>query len=762
MPSITERYYLGRVKRPPHRSESYHYATLEPLVESDPSGTEWLGPVRELAARFPRRGYVHWHDAPFTVQLNSVWQFTIDEHPDAERGDRSEQFQLDNNSVQEPIEVVDLSGWGDESALRSALTGDGIAVSPPPVARRILLRLASGLCVGPLLLKAGNTSGLYVVDAPEAHRDASRMPVWRLPPAALNRVQLEGSRCFVSPSLDLGQSAGIQNWTSDAQVARSILGRLRRMDPELVKAVGITDNLYREYLERVEEGRMDSVDAAVERARADRLRGVQEAVQRDLELLREAAEALLGMETVKAEIDRLVHERVVAEVQVRRAEIQEKVSDVAGQLATTTSDLARLEAEVDTKRTEENKLDAALQQKREELESKVAAFDQEVAVRLEAIAKRPEVAFAEAAIMRAVMASGLTGVLHNGTKNGRAVPSRGGSAAVSPGSTASGLEDQPSLLQALREHAAALALSETAIMSLHAAFAAGVTPVVSGSRGYDLLRAYASAVAGARLHWIPIASSMMEPLDLLGRFDGTARRIMPAASGLLDVVNDAAHSGRLHVVVLEGFNRAPAEAYLAPILEVALAGRAGDDTRAIPVASADLLAEEDPYRELARLHWPSTVLIACLATDGSVTLPVSRSVWRFLAVVGADGAAHQTPQSAGSGGGKPVETEASPELWRRLVSATSGYAPRDDDPATALGRALGLPTRDAADAARFDQMLRINGLASTDATALALTSVLIARSGGDAKTIEEAMRASGVRAVPDWRDVWTEAQRLRS
>ena len=89
MATTTGLNYLGRVKRAPHRGDAYYYASIEPLLESDPIGAEWLGPVRDTMSCFPKRGLVHWHDAPLTLEVGSLWQFTIDEHPFAARGDRS-------------------------------------------------------------------------------------------------------------------------------------------------------------------------------------------------------------------------------------------------------------------------------------------------------------------------------------------------------------------------------------------------------------------------------------------------------------------------------------------------------------------------------------------------------------------------------------------------------------------------------------------------------------------------------------------------
>lgn len=747
-------YYIGRVKRAPHRGDAYHYASVEPLAESDPAGAKWRGPVRDATTRFPKRGLVHWHDAPLGLPVGSIWQFAIDEHPLAERGDRSEQFQLEG--PQEPIEVLDLRGWSDEAALRSTITGDGIRLAPAPLARRVLLWLASGICVGPLLLKPGTAHGLWTLDAPEAHRDAARMPVCRLPATDIDHVPIEGGRWFVSPPLELGRSAGIQNWTSDSQVARSILGRLRKMDPELVKSLGVTDNVFREYLDHVEGGRMGSADPAVERARADRLRGVRDAIQRDAGLLTEAAESLLETEAVRREVDRQVQAKIAEEVRARQSEIE-------AALAGTVEQLARLQENLDSKRAEDAALEAALLGKRRELEEKVASFDQEVSARLEEIARRPEAVFADTAVMRAVLAP--SGLKPTGGDNGAMNaprPTRPSPRQVANfGEGASQLGDDAAVRRALVTHASAGALSLHAMLGLHATFVAGTAPVVAGSRGYDLLRAYASAVAGGRLHWMPLGSSTMEPHHLLGRFDVASGRILPESSGLLDIVRDATQSGRLHVVVLEGFNRAPSEAYLLPILQVAQAGRVGDAARTIPLASPGFVAEDDPYRELARLAWPSSVLIACLPADGSVTLPVPTSVWRFLTLLDGDDRDRPPMPSVPPGVGVPASTEISPALWKDLVTAVGGHAAGDRDEATALAQALSLPAREAADANRVREVLRLNGLPPADATAFAVEATLIARAGTEAKAIDDGLRAVGI-AAPGWRTVWTEALRLRS
>lgn len=747
-------YFIGRVKRAPHNGDSYFYASVEPLIESDPTGGRWVGPVRDGVSRFPKRGFVHWHDAPVAAKLGSLWQFTVDEHPWSERGERPEQFQLEN--YEEPIEVVDLRGWIDELDLRSVITGDGIHLSPAPLARRVVLWLASGLCAGPLLLKAGAAPGLWIVDSPEIHRDAARMPLCRPSEADIQRVSLEGERWFLAPSLSLGQSAGIQNWTSDSQVTRSILGKLRKFDKGMSKAISVTDSLFREYLEHVESGRMGSADPAVERARADRLRGVRDAIQRDASLLIEAAEALLVTATVREEVDRKVELSIAEELQRRRSEVELALADAVARLE-------RLEGDFETKRAELKDLCSALSDKRRELEERVGSFDREVTTRLEEIARRPEAAFAEAAVMRAVLSVGMAAPL--GHTNGRVRPLPAERHVSAPlavdGQEVVRLEEEAAVRRALALHAGAGALSLYAMLALHAAFVAGTVPVVVGESSYDLLRAYASAVAGCRLHWIPIGSSAMEPQDLLGRFESVSGRIVPAAAGLLDVICDAKQSGRLHVVVLDGFNRGPSEAYLSPILEAALAGRMGDTARAIPLASARSVAEDDPYRELARLAWPTNVMIACLPSDGSATLPVPHSVWRFLAILDADDRDRPDMRVPTGGNRTPSCSEISPDLWTWSISAARNLGTEDKDEVVTLARALSLNRRDASDAIRMREGMRLNGLLAADARDLALAGTLVARSTVEVKGIEEGLRSAGIEG-PGWRTIWNEAQRLRS
>jgi hypothetical protein len=582
------------------------------------------------------------------------------------------------------------------------------------------------------------------------------MPVWRLAPTEIDRVALDGGRWFVSPQLDLGSNAGIQNWSTDSQVARSVISRLRKMDAQVLKAVSVTDSIFRAYLERVESSQLTTDDPSVERARSDRLRGMRQAIQSNVALLQETADTLLQSEPVRSELDLKV------EAEYRRL-LAERRDEATAALESLNTQLSQVSIQLADNRTKLEELEESVQTKQLELNARVESFDRELTGKLAEMARRPEAVFAQAAIIRAALAPNAPpyGVAFSGS------PSAGSD--DRPSAAVNGPADErvnrlavPETLRAgLGACAIAEGLSPRTMWGLHASFVVGNVPIVAGARGYDLLLAYASVVASGRLLWVPIGSSMLEPQDLIGRFDFATGRIVPHPAGVLDVVSDATRTGRIHVVVLEGFNRAPLEAYLSPIAEAAAGGRRGDRVRAIPLASRLLLSREDPYRELNPLVWPPNVLLACLPTEGSATLPVPSQAWRYLSLLEAD-------DRDWAGLGEPTAgprdsigvTEIDPAFWRECIAAGEVPGKNAAQDLGELARALSLAPPDAEAAFRVRRVLLESGFPAADATAIAITTTLVPRSPATAKILEDAIRSTGI-AIPGWQASHYESQRLR-
>src|SRR5262249_35165826 len=82
----------------------------------------------------------------------------------------------------------------------------------------------------------------------------------------------------------------------------------------------------------------------------------------------------------------------------------------------------------------------------------------------------------------------------------------------------------------------------------------GLVPILHGARAREALESFSRVSAAADVHWLDVPPTCTSPADLL-------------RTGLGRVLLEAGNSDILRLVVLEGANRAPAEAYLLPLLD---------------------------------------------------------------------------------------------------------------------------------------------------------------------------------------------------
>jgi hypothetical protein len=162
---------------------------------------------------------------------------------------------------------------------------------------------------------------------------------------------------------------------------------------------------------------------------------------------------------------------------------------------------------------------------------------------------------------------------------------------------------------------------------MHATFLAGGLPVLTGSRAFEALAAYASCVTRGLIHWVPISAAMLEPADLLGRIDPTTQRFVPHASGVVDLLCSASQTESLHLVVLEGINRAAIDAYLLPLLACYTDAWRKSGSRAFPLFAPTAVTADDPYAAAHSLPWPSNVLLAGIVSEGTVTLSMPEKLF---------------------------------------------------------------------------------------------------------------------------------------
>lgn len=190
-----------------------------------------------------------------------------------------------------------------------------------------------------------------------------------------------------------------------------------------------------------------------------------------------------------------------------------------------------------------------------------------------------------------------------------------------PRSSGDPIKDVATLRRALTSAARARGVDPSLMLQVHAAVAAGLTPVTIGPGALAALAAYADGACGGRLLIIHVSPTALQPRDL---DDAPAGGLVAASAAAKDIDG-------ISLVVLEGANRSPIEGSVVPLLELMSVGLS-------PLA---------PARGL-RL---SATLVA-----GATTVPVSSQLWSYATAIYCEPIS-ASPQSAPSAGDLSLSSE---------------------------------------------------------------------------------------------------------
>jgi hypothetical protein len=182
-----------------------------------------------------------------------------------------------------------------------------------------------------------------------------------------------------------------------------------------------------------------------------------------------------------------------------------------------------------------------------------------------------------------------------------------------PHSPGESIKDVATLRRALTSAARARGVDPSLMLQVHAAVAAGLTPVTLGPGALAALTAYAHGACGGRLLIIHVSPSALQPRDL---DEAPGGGLVAAAAAAKDIDG-------LSLVVLEGANRSPIEGSVVPLLQLMSVGLS-------PLA---------PARGL-RL---SATLVA-----GATTVPVTSQLWSYATAIYPEPSS-PIPQSAPPG-----------------------------------------------------------------------------------------------------------------
>jgi hypothetical protein len=436
------------------------------------------------------------------------------------------------------------------------------------------------------------------------------------------KVSVNGISRLFSTSSRTGDKIGLVDWSPDSTLLEHALSDLRRISPDSYKALALTTKGVEALVTALETGGHVKTDPFLVRQRVGRAQEIAARLNDTFDVLAGLESHLLNVPAIRAVIDKASDAARVQAVEKLEAEMTKE----RAALAAMRQEHESLVDQIAQQREE-------IKRQEEEIVQQVASVDHTLQERLTAVLSAPQEFLAELALLRAGF-SALPAMGHSsssGTPPQEATMTSVGQNIVLPWPQAEGsvkaLQEAKTLRGALRDRARPLGLTRY-IDTLHASFMAGGMPILEGSGSLDLIEAYAGAVAGGRLLWLPVSPRIVDAMDLIGHVSPASASFIPAAGGLADVLVDALQSDELCVVVLDGMNRASMDSYVMPLLAGYGVDLAKRGSRRLSVAHPGTISSSDPYYPLTSFTWPSNVLLAGILNQGITTLPTPPNLWQ--------------------------------------------------------------------------------------------------------------------------------------
>jgi hypothetical protein len=644
---MSDTVYIGRVKWVHENLEkNYRHAIVEPLIQSSEDQKSWIVSLENPYMEFPARGYVYWHDAPKGLTPGDIRQFEIERHPFYKGETDRDAYQVKNPKL--ITAIIDLREIGSESDIRILATAKGIFLKDGPLGDQGVLWIQDDKWVGPVALVRQTGSSGWVVSRGQ---DLASIKCWKMPSESIQQVELAGTRHLLAPNQDsLGRHIGFVNWEADEILAKRVLNRLLKRDPETAKALEISKKVFKKYIEKIEQAGLIGSSSAQELAFQDRIKSVLEAIEKNEELLNEAANVCFAIDHVKEKIEKKAEEEYKEKLVDNEKRLKEDLATETEQLQTALETLSKKQVEL---ALAEEKLQAL----NKKFEERLSGFDSELENRLRDLAEKPERLFADMAVVKALVTK---------VSPGRTRPRPVGRRMVDGAESDIPIVDEQSVLMGgLSSRLLSSRISPVVGFALQASLQAGLVPILIGSEAYDVVSSYADCISGGTLYWIPVGGSLFEPSDLLARFDPISCRLVPHPGGLLDLLLD--ESDDVHVVVLDGFNRAAVDGYLIPLIRSAQDVARGRNPRSIPLAPPGFVSEHEAYADVSRIVWNPNVLLVLSPSTGVSTLPMPLEFWANCTII--DAGTPAPPEVPPESTYAPKKTRVPAPVWKTWSEA---------------------------------------------------------------------------------------------
>ena len=504
-----------------------------------------------------------------------------------------------------------------------------------PLVKHSILWIQDEKWIGPVDLIHQVSDDSWVV-APQ--RDLNSIKYWKIPLEAIQQVKIEGvGYLLVTDLKSHGQHIGLVNWESDEVLAKRVLSHLVKLDRNTVEALKISKSVFKAYVETIEHADMINRN---DLAFHDRIKGILEIISKNEELLDEAAKICFTINSVEEK----VNEKAAVEYQRKLAEHEKCLEE---ELANKRAEIGAIVNTLSEKKQELCTIEERLKSQDKELEERVSGFESELEEKLRILAEKPQRLFAEMAVFKALIPT-----VSRAHTNQPIVTDIDSNFPI--------VNESAMLTNNLSNRLIHSGISPVVGHALHSTLLAGLTPVLTGTEAYQVVSNYAECVSAGRLLWIPVGGSVLEPSDLLARFDPATRCLIPHPAGLLDLLLD--ESDNIHIIVLEGFNRAAVDGYLMSLLESAQDVALGRNPRSIPLAPRGFVSENSTYAGVSSVTWRNNVLLVLCPSTGVSSLPLPAEFWTHCAVLDTSepAPAGVTPEL----GAIPAMTRVPATVWK--------------------------------------------------------------------------------------------------
>lgn len=563
--------YIGQVIKETEDTHGKHVARFKPLFFSN--GTA-LQPER-LITEFPPRGLAIW----FNAQPNSNGRIFLFDKTVIQVA-KSED--LDHCHAVAPRQlhpVLDLSQAGTMLSLGARLFASELETemldSRAPV--KVFIQCSDGI-VGPLELERTKPNSFRLVEGPQfAHLRS--YPVKNV---AEHLIRLDDGQLLLDPNAPGLISCGEVDWRSDPEVLRTLLKQgSRGGDPDSRLTAAQAKQIVEDFYPQGSLGENPLTDFRIRRIRYSLKEGegLQEARTSLLEALSEHPVVTSAREQAKERGFISGKEEGLANLAQEKEKAIAELAAIHSRLEEASQDLKLAQVETEHARKVEEAIVARIQELEMEPERIIA----------DAVALRPLLKLGQLApptpVHRLAVFHWPKGITQVGTDRD------------------------------LHEILATAGLSERFILSLLGALSGGLVPLAIGARAAESFERFARVTLGGRFLRVHVGPGILEPGDLLGRFEPSRGVVLPHRSRTLDFLLEAERDGRPSMVLLEGANRAPTESLLVPLMDISR--RRGSISIYHPSSVSEHAQIYPP-----EVAWPGNLILAAVLTEGPTALPL--------------------------------------------------------------------------------------------------------------------------------------------